>query len=65
MECLTFPLNLVGGIKYQIRKADLMLTEMVGMTGNLVHLGGGDEEGTLIKLAEEETITGENQTPTS
>jgi hypothetical protein len=46
-------MNLVGGIKYQIKKADLMLEEMVGMTGNLVHLEGGDEEGTLIRVEEE------------
>jgi len=38
---------------------------MVEVAGNLVPLEGGAEEGTLIKVVEEEAPTGEKQNQTS
>lgn len=58
-------LHLKMGTEQHIRNPDLTLEEMVEMSGNLVHLEGGEEEGTTIKVVEEETTTGETQNPTS
>jgi len=58
-------LHLKMGTKQQIRESDLTLEEMLEMAGNLVHLEGGEEESTIIKVVEEETTIGETQNPTS
>jgi hypothetical protein len=46
-------LHLEMGTEQHIRNPDSTMDEMVEMSDNLVHLEGGEEEGTIIKVVEE------------